>query len=96
MKTILLVVLITVTGCASTGIIPTGQDTFMLAKTSPACGFRSADGTKADLYIEANAYCAKQKKQLVTVNFTGRDGIILVRCASAELEFRCVAEESTK
>ena len=83
-------------GCASTGIVPIGQDTYMLTKKSPACGFASAEGTKADLYLEANAFCAERKKQIQTVEAIARDGVPFVRCASAELHFRCVDEDTTK
>lgn len=80
-------------GCASTGVVPVGEDTYMLAKTSAACGFRSSSGTKAKLYEEAGAFCRKQGKQVETVDVTGKDGIPFARCASAELHFRCVARE---
>lgn len=90
MKKLLVILAMVVTACSSTGVVPIGQETYMLAKTSPACGFRSADATKADLYREANDFCLEQKKQLETVKVTARDGIPFVRCASAELQFRCV------
>lgn len=83
-------------GCSSTGIVPIDRDTYMVAKTSSACGFRSADGTKAKLYREANKFCAKKNRQIQTVDVTGRDGIPFARCASAELRFRCVDADSEK
>lgn len=83
-------------GCSSTGVVPVDRDTYMVAKTSPACGFRSADGTKAKLYREANKFCAKKNRQIETVEVTGRNGIPFARCASAELRFRCVDTESGK
>lgn len=81
-------------GCSSTGIVPIDRDTYMVAKTSPACGFRSADGTKAKLYREANKFCAKKNRQIETVDVTGRNGIPFARCASAELRFRCVGQDT--
>jgi len=78
------------TACGSTGVVPIGQEIFMISKTSAACGFRSADGTTAKLYREAGAYCAARKKELLTVSVRGRDGVPFARCASAELEFRCL------
>lgn len=80
-------------GCASTGVVPIGEDTYMLAKTSAACGFRSASGTKAKLYEEAGAFCRKQGKTVRTVEVTGKDGVPFARCASAELQFKCVSGE---
>ena len=90
MKKALVVLALTLTGCVSSGVVPIGQGTYMLSKKSPGCGFSSAEGTKADLYIEANAFCAEQKKQIETVNAITRDGVPFVRCASAEIQFRCV------
>jgi hypothetical protein len=66
-----------------------GQGLYMDAKTSPACGFRSADGTKADLFREADAFCTARKQEMSIVDVEARDGIIGVRCASAEVHFRC-------
>jgi hypothetical protein len=62
----------------------------MISKTSAACGFRSAAGTKADIYAEANQFCASRHQQVSTISSTGQDGVIGARCASAELLFRCV------
>jgi hypothetical protein len=91
MKTIVaLSVVFLLSSCASTGVVPIGDNTYMLSKKSAGCGFSSAEGTKSDLYIEANAYCAKQNKEIETVNANARDGVPFVRCASAELQFRCV------
>ena len=68
----------------------------MLTKKSAACGFASAEGTMADLYKEGNAYCATKHLQLDTVQAIPRDGVPMVRCASAELHFRCVPDASTQ
>ncbi len=76
--------------CASTGVVPMDSGTFMIAKTSPACGFRSADETKAVIYAEAHQYCALSGKETSTISLDARDGIIGVRCASAQLTFRCL------
>ena len=76
--------------CASTGVVPMDRDAFMISKTSPACGFRSAAGTRAAIYAEANQFCAARRQQVSTISANGQDGIIGARCASAELVFRCV------
>lgn len=90
MKKSFVVLALVLTGCASSGVVHIGQGTYMLSKKSAGCGFSSAEGTKADLYIEANAFCTEQRKQLETVNAIARDGVPFVRCASAEIQFRCV------
>lgn len=76
--------------CASTGVVPMDRDSFMISKTSPACGFRTAAATRAELYQEANQFCSARRQQVSTISSTGQDGIIGARCASAELVFRCV------
>jgi len=77
-------------GCASTGVVPIGQGVYMLTKKSAACGFASAEGTMSDLYKEANKFCATKHMQVDSVEAIPRDGVPFVRCASAELHFKCV------
>ena len=76
-------------GCASTGVVSTGPDTYMIAGSG--ADFRGTAGISADLYTEANAFCAGRKKQLATITLTERNAIPFVRASSAKLEFRCVA-----
>ncbi|RYY02755.1 MAG: hypothetical protein EOO53_10960 [Gammaproteobacteria bacterium] len=87
---IVLSVTLLLTACSSTGVVPIGNSTYILSKKSAGCGFSSAEGTKSDLYVEANAYCEKQNKEIEAVIVNARDGVPFVRCASAELQFRCV------
>jgi hypothetical protein len=95
MKNALGILALILTGCSSTGVVPTGPDTYMLAKRSLAPGATGAEVT-ADLYREANAFCAEEKKQLLTVNVTAQDYRPFVRLANSKLEFRCVAEGVAK
>lgn len=89
-----LLALFVVAGCSSTGVVPLDKDTYMVAKRSPKIGFVSADDEKAEVYRQANQFCAKQNKQLETINLKEvRSGF--GRQASASLEFRCVAKAST-
>jgi hypothetical protein len=78
-------------GCASGGPVPMGGGSYYLTKKSPGCGFSGGEGAKADLLREANAFCAKQNQKLETVEATARDGVPMVRCASAQVQFRCIA-----
>jgi hypothetical protein len=77
--------------CSSTGIIPMDKDTYMVSKRSAQVGFGPANGAKADLYEEANVFCAKQNKAIETVNLEMTDSGF-ARPASASLQFRCVAK----
>ena len=52
-------------------------------------GFGPANGARADLFEEANAFYVKQNKAVETVNIEMTDSGF-ARPASASLQFRCV------
>lgn len=78
-------------GCASTGVVPMGQNHYSMSKTSPACGFRDAGGVRADLYQEMTAFCTSKSLSPEVTSIEALDGVIGRRCASATIEFRCVS-----
>ncbi len=78
-------------GCASTGVIPTDQGKYMISKTSGGGMFVSGEQVKADLYVEANEFCAKRDQVVETIKAEGESAIPFVRSSRASLEFRCVA-----
>ena len=77
-------------GCASTGVVPMGQNLYTISKTSPACGFRDAGGVRAEIFQEMSQYCSEKRLQPEVVTIEALDGVIGRRCASATVEFRCV------
>jgi hypothetical protein len=81
-----------IVGCSSSGPINIGQNTYMLTKTSTGCGFASAASVKTDLYKEAGGFCQNTNKDLHVISSSGNDGIVMVRCASAEIQFSCLAK----
>jgi hypothetical protein len=83
-------VLAIVAGCASSGVIPTGPDTYMVSKTSAGGVFVSGSSVKADLYIEANKFCADRGQVVDTVDASSKNAIPFARMPSAELQFKCV------
>ncbi|MCL1124434.1 hypothetical protein [Shewanella surugensis] len=85
----------TLTACTSSGVVPIGESIFIVSKKSAACGFSSGEGTKVDLYREANAYCEEKHKSLVTVEAITRDGVPFVRCASVELTFKYITSNKS-
>lgn len=89
MKIIIFSVVVFLTGCASSGVVPMGQDTFMISKQS-STGFHSAGSVKADIYKEGSEYCASQGKEFQPVNDHGVDGVPGRSFASAEVQFRCL------
>lgn len=74
--------------CSSTtGIVPIGSGMYMLGAQD---GWAyTGSSVKADLYHQANDFCARDGKQVEPVNSRGQD-YGLGQYASAEIQFRCV------
>ena len=72
---------------SSTGVVSTGPDTYMIAKTG-GFGVSGAE-VSADLYREANAFCTQQNRQFLRISLNERDKRPFVRAANSKLEFRC-------
>lgn len=79
-------------GCASTGVINTDKDTFMVSKQSAAGIFGTPGGVTADVYAEANAYCRQQGRVVETVNLDSKEAKPFVRTGSATLYFKCAPQ----
>ena len=79
-------------GCASSGIVQTDGDKYMIAKKSPQVGFGPPIGVRAEVYQEANDFCAKQNKTMETIKLELTNAGF-ARSAAATLEFRCKAKE---
>ncbi|WP_211227330.1 hypothetical protein [Ferrimonas kyonanensis] len=75
-------------GCSSTGVIPMDEGRYMIAQRSAQVGFGPPDGVKAEVYQEANEFCAQQGKRVKTEDLQmtnsgfGRPG-------NVSLEFSC-------
>ena len=91
MKMILLVPVIILVGCASnSGVVPIGQDTFMVSRQA-ATGFSGSGDLKAEAFREANQYCASQNKSLQVVNTSeAKPPYILGNFPKAEIQFMCL------
>ena len=82
--------LLVLSGCASTGIVPMDRGTYMISKQSAAGLFGTPDGVRADIYTEANEFCARTGQAVETVNAEIKAAIPFVRTGSAMLQFKCV------
>ena len=78
-------------GCASTGVIPVGNGVYMISKQSAAGIFGTPAGVEADIYREANTYCAAQHQVLETVDVKTLNAVPFYHEGSATLHFRCVS-----
>jgi hypothetical protein len=77
-------------GCASSGPIATGKDTYLINKTSAGGVFVSGASVKAELLTEANAFCAKQGKTIQLLSADAKNAIPFARMPSSEVNFKCV------
>jgi hypothetical protein len=89
LKTATCLLLLALTGCASTGVVPMDKGTYLIAKKSPQVGFGPPIGIKGEAYTEANEYCAKEGKLVETLKLDQTDSGF-GRAAAVSLEFRCI------
>jgi len=90
MKWVLVCCAVLLAACASTGVMPVGDGVFMLSKQSAAGIFGTPAGVEADIYREANAYCAAQHQVIETVDVQTQNAVPFSHEGSATLRFRCV------
>ena len=81
---------VALTGCASTGVVPADRGTYMISKQSAAGMFGTPEGVRADIYTEANEFCARKGNAVETVNVEVNGASPFVRQGSAMLQFKCV------
>ena len=88
-----LIVKLTVAGvivCATpgSGIVEIADDTYMDSKFGSMLTFSGGE-VKAELYKEANQFCAAKGKKLIPLDSTANDSGIGTY-ASAEIQFKCL------
>lgn len=77
-------------GCASTGIIPLDQDSYMVGKKDGAPGLGVSLNNKAEVFREANDFCRAKGLEVKTLQITTTPAR-LAQLGSTEIHFRCVA-----
>jgi hypothetical protein len=75
----------------STGVVPIGRDTYMVADTG-ASSWASGAGLKAGLYQQAETFCRNREKESMPVGSQQNDANFST-FAHAELQFRCLASD---
>lgn len=90
MKKLTILIALVLAGCASSGPVQTGKDTYMITKQS--AGGIAVPGTvvKADILTEANEFCAKSGKTIDLISSSSKNAIPFARMSSAEISFKCV------
>jgi hypothetical protein len=83
-------------GCsAQTGVVPTGQTSYLVAKQATT-GFPGLGNLKAEALQEANQYCVGRGSDLfVTRSIETQPPYVLGNYPRAEIEFRCASPGKT-
>jgi hypothetical protein len=76
-------------GCASTGVIPMDQDSYMIGKKDGAPGLGVSLSNKADVYREANEFCRAKGLEVMTLEVITTPARP-AQLGSTELHFKCV------
>lgn len=76
-------------GCASTGVIPVDQDSYMIGKKDGAPGLGVSLNNKAEVFREANDFCRAKGLEVKTLQTTTTPAR-LAQLGSTEIHFRCV------
>lgn len=97
MKKYLYVILLSLSGCASTSsVAPIGPDTFMVSRQA-ATGFSGLGTLKADAFQEANKYCVGQNKHIRVVNTNeSSPPYVLGNFPRVEIQFMCLEKTDTE
>lgn len=78
-------------GCASSGVIPTGQNSYMVTAKSAGGLFTNGNAVLANLYREANTFCEQRGQVVETIDTNAQNAIPFARMPNAKLDFRCIA-----
>ena len=81
-------------GCSSTGVIPMDRDSYMIGKKDGMPGLGVSLSNKAEVYKEANEFCANKNLEVQTlrvITTSAKPGVL----GYTELQFKCVLRGST-
>ncbi|MBL4801549.1 MAG: hypothetical protein JKY45_06615 [Emcibacter sp.] len=93
MKNILVLTLaLMISACASTGVVPMGQDTYFIGKKDGSTGLGVSYKVKAAVYKEANDFCGAKSLAVETLEVVTTPAR-LAQLGSTELKFKCVAAQ---
>jgi hypothetical protein len=87
MKSLLAFAALVLASCSS-GVVPTGPNSYMISKS--VHGFSSGAAGKADVYREASAWCAEKGLVMVPITSASRDPVAGRGMGSAEVHFKAL------
>ena len=79
--------LLSVAGCASSGVVKTGPNTYMVANSE--WGLTSGGYQKAKAIAEADRYCASIGREILVIRSKDND-VAFGKTPAAEVEFKCL------
>jgi predicted small secreted protein len=79
--------------CANTGAMKIGKDTYSISVRVP---FSGPSGAKGEALKDANAFCAKQNKQVLLQNEKSYECALHGGCGEAEIIFLCLDENDPR
>lgn len=83
----------TLTSCADTGPMKIGQDMYSV---SVRVAFSGPAGAKGQALQEANAFCAKQNKQVLLDHEDSHECALHGGCGETEITFLCLAADDPR
>ena len=87
MRNLLTLIVLVLSGCAHSGVVAMGPDTYMIANTE--WGFTSGSYQKAQALKEASAYCKGLGKEMLPIS-TSQNDVSFGKTPAAEVQFRCL------
>lgn len=87
MKIIILLTVVALAGCASSGVVQSGPDTYVIARSE--WGFTSGSVHAARLTQEASDYCRSAGK-VIKVTSVQKNDVQFGKTPAAEINFQCV------
>ena len=79
-------------GAANTGVIPIGQDTFMVSRQGWVAT-QSVGELKGQAFAEANKYCSLKGQTIQPVNTNATSGVLGRSYPEVEVQFRCLRSD---
>lgn len=83
-----------IVSCGSTGVVPVDRDSYMIGRKDSSPGLGISISNKAQVYREANEFCAGKGMQVETLNLSVIPSDF-AKFGSTELRFKCIAGETS-
>lgn len=94
-KTILILAVASLSGCASTAPVKIGADTYYASRTNTAGIFGDVTAVAGRLMGDGNQFCESQGKEFELVTQQTTQNIPGVRLGGASITFKCVAHANS-